>query len=156
VPNTGWLAGSGLAVDNGVVCDRYLRAAPGVYAVGDVVNHPHPLTGLPHRAEHWTAATEHADAVAATLTGQPTPYEEIGYVWSDQHGMKIQIIGAVQPGDEVRYLIDEPGRFLAVTGSAGRQHAAVGVRTAGALMKQRAKVAEGAPWPPAAPSEEQT
>ncbi|HCB34581.1 MAG TPA: FAD-dependent oxidoreductase, partial [Acidimicrobiaceae bacterium] len=37
VPATGWLAGSGLALDDGVLCDGCGRAgAPGVYAVGDV------------------------------------------------------------------------------------------------------------------------
>jgi 3-phenylpropionate/trans-cinnamate dioxygenase ferredoxin reductase subunit len=149
LPNTGWLAGSGLAIDDGVRADRYLQAAQGVFAIGDVVSHPHPITGTCIRAEHWTAATEHADAVAATITGEPTAVDDVGYVWSDQHGFKIQIVGSVQPGDEVRYLIDEPTRFLAVTGSAGRQHAAVGLRAAAAVMKQRAKLTAGAPWPPA-------
>ena len=35
-PRRAWLEGSGLALDNGVVCDETLLAAPGVVAAGDV------------------------------------------------------------------------------------------------------------------------
>ena len=38
VPNTEWLEGSGLTIDNGVVCDETCLAAPGVTAAGDVAN----------------------------------------------------------------------------------------------------------------------
>jgi len=33
-PNTEWLAGSGLPVCDGVVCDAYCEAAAGIYAAG--------------------------------------------------------------------------------------------------------------------------
>lgn len=33
-PNTEWLAGSGLSLTNGVDCDAFLRAGPGVWAAG--------------------------------------------------------------------------------------------------------------------------
>ena len=36
-PETRWLEGSGLVLDDGVVCDETLLAAPGVVAAGDVV-----------------------------------------------------------------------------------------------------------------------
>src|SRR6185503_9324113 len=36
VPNTEWLEGSGLTLDNGIVCDGSGQAAPDVYAAGDV------------------------------------------------------------------------------------------------------------------------
>ena len=36
VPNTEWLDGSGLTLDDGIVCDGSCEAAPGVYAAGDV------------------------------------------------------------------------------------------------------------------------
>jgi pyruvate/2-oxoglutarate dehydrogenase complex dihydrolipoamide dehydrogenase (E3) component len=35
-PATQWLDGSGLTVNDGVVCDAHLQAAPGVFAAGDV------------------------------------------------------------------------------------------------------------------------
>src|SRR5690606_11051772 len=35
-PNTGWLDGSGLTIDDGVRCDATCLAAPGIVAAGDV------------------------------------------------------------------------------------------------------------------------
>ena len=43
VPNTGWLEGSGLRLDNGVACDATCSAAPGIVAAGDVASWPNPL-----------------------------------------------------------------------------------------------------------------
>jgi len=40
VPNTEWLEGSGLTLDNGIVCDHTCLAAPGVVAAGDVARWP--------------------------------------------------------------------------------------------------------------------
>jgi hypothetical protein len=69
-------------------------------------------------------------------------------VWSDQHGVKFQIAGRVHDDDEVHFALDEPGRFLALTGSHGVQHAAVAMSAPAALIKQRRRLAEGASWPP--------
>lgn len=147
-PNVAWLARSGLDLADGVGCDEYLCAAPGVYAVGDAARWHHPHYGRTMRCEHWTAATEHADAVAATLSGAPTACDGVPYVWSDQFGGKLQIAGVVQPDDEIRFVVDEPGRFLALTGSSGVQHAAVALNAPAALIRQRMKLARNPAWPP--------
>ena len=42
-PETDWLEGSGLTLDDGVVCDATCLAAPGVVAAGDVARWPNPL-----------------------------------------------------------------------------------------------------------------
>ena len=39
-PATDWLEGSGLTLDDGVVCDERLVAAPGVVAAGDLARWP--------------------------------------------------------------------------------------------------------------------
>lgn len=148
VPNTDWLSDSGLRVEDGILCDEYLQAAPGVYAVGDVARWAHPATGTPTRAEHWTAAGEHADAVAATLTGQPTAADAVPYVWSDQFGHKLQIAGHPADDDEVILLVDTPEKFVAVAGSRGSQSAAFALNAPGALVRQRIKLAAQPPWPP--------
>src|SRR3954453_1557295 len=69
VPATGWLAGSGVTIDAGVVCDASLRAAPGVWAVGDVCRWESPRLGRTVRVEHWTNATEQPDHVARAICG---------------------------------------------------------------------------------------
>src|SRR5690606_38536250 len=58
VPNTGWLEGSGLTIDNGVVCDATTLAAPGVTAAGDVARWPNARFGETARIEHWDHAIE--------------------------------------------------------------------------------------------------
>lgn len=147
VPETEWLADSGLTIEDGVVCDERLLAAPGVHAVGDVARWFHPGYQRLMRMEHWTTAGEHADAVAATLTGTPTPAAEIPLAWSDQFDQKLQIAGVVSPDDDIHFLVDEPGRFVAIAGSAGVQHAAVALNAAGALVRHRMKLAARPPWP---------
>src|SRR5260370_16837750 len=43
-PSVSWLEGSGLTLENGVVCDETLwTGAPGVYAAGAVANLPTPV-----------------------------------------------------------------------------------------------------------------
>jgi len=94
VPATDWLAMSGLPIDNGVECDETLRVVgfPDIHAAGDVARWPHPLYGL-IRIEHWTNAQEHAVIVAADILGDPRPAPQVPYVWSDQYGHRIQMLG---------------------------------------------------------------
>ena len=67
-PNTEWLASSGLAIDDGVVCDSFLAAsAPGVVAAGDVARWWHPVFEESVRVEHWTNEVEQAEAAARRL-----------------------------------------------------------------------------------------
>ncbi|MFD8045582.1 NAD(P)/FAD-dependent oxidoreductase [Streptomyces chartreusis] len=102
-PNTDWLAGSGVRVDDGVVCDSGCSTdVPGVVAVGDVARCPNPFTGRHARIEHWSNATEQARTAARTLlTGVPAPAPLTApYFWSDQYGVRIQVAGYVAPGAE--------------------------------------------------------
>ncbi|RSN06296.1 FAD-dependent oxidoreductase [Streptomyces sp. WAC 01325] len=102
-PNTDWLAGSGVRVDDGVVCDSGCSTdVPGVVAVGDVARCPNPFTGRHARIEHWSNATEQARTAARTLlTGVPAPAPTTApYFWSDQYQVRIQVAGYVAPGAE--------------------------------------------------------
>lgn len=102
-PNTDWLAGSGVQVDDGVVCDAGCSTSvPGVVAVGDVARCPNPFTGRHARIEHWSNATEQAKTAARTLlTGVPAGAPLTApYFWSDQYQVRIQLAGYVAPGAE--------------------------------------------------------
>ena len=91
-----WLEGSGLALDDGVVCDaRCFASAPGVVAAGDVARWHNPLFGVDMRVEHWTNAAEQGMAAArALLTGAGAePFAPVPYFWSDQYDAKIQFVG---------------------------------------------------------------
>ena len=123
VPNTTWLEGSGLHIDNGVVCDATLCAGPpGVYAVGDVVRAPNAWLGPIHgsepiRVEHWTAAVEHGMAVGRNLLApdEAQPYDSVPFVWSDQYDARIQIAGHPDADDHAEVLVgaDSDDSFLA-------------------------------------------
>ena len=129
IPNTAWLEESGLELRDGVVCDQHCQAGPGVWAVGDVARWYNPLFDEEMRIEHWTNAVEQSMAVAANITGTPTPYAPVPYVWSDQYDSKIQIVGRPGPADEVEVPIGafDDRKFVALTHRDGRLTGAVGL-----------------------------
>ena len=67
IPNTEWLEGSGLAIDNGVVCDATMLAAPGITAAGDVARWPNGRFDEVMRIEHWDNAIEQGIHAAERL-----------------------------------------------------------------------------------------
>lgn len=97
-PVTGWLAGSGLTLDNGVVCDAHCRAAEGIYAAGDVARWHHATLDTALRLENRTNATEQAIAVAAAIMGDDCPYTPVPYYWTDQFDAHIHVHGTL-PAD---------------------------------------------------------
>ncbi|WP_330255761.1 FAD-dependent oxidoreductase [Nocardia sp. NBC_00565] len=101
IPATGWLEGSGLLLDNGVVCDSRCRAAEGIYAVGDVARWQHEHFGGLIRLENRTNATEQSAAVAAVLLGEDQPYAPVPYFWTDQFGAKLMVHGVIRTDAEV-------------------------------------------------------
>ncbi len=149
VPETAWLADSGLDLRDGVVCDGHLAAvgAEGVYAVGDVARWRHPRYGEDARVEHWTNAVETAAVVAANLTGEPTVHDALPYVWTDQLGARLQVFGQVRPQDELRVVFgDLEGSFVAVTGGDGLLRSVIGFGAIKQLMPYRKLLLAGAGW----------
>jgi 3-phenylpropionate/trans-cinnamate dioxygenase ferredoxin reductase subunit len=148
LPNTEWLRGGGVPVDDGVVCDALGAAGPGVWAVGDVANRPDASTGGRRRREHRTQATEQAVAVARNLlagTGA-TPFAPLPYFWTDQHDLKIQVFGEID-GTEPSHVVEgspAEGRFAAVHYADGRVRAAVAVNLPRAAGRLRRMVLSGA------------
>jgi 3-phenylpropionate/trans-cinnamate dioxygenase ferredoxin reductase component len=117
-PAAEWLVGSGVAVDDGVLCDSgCVTGLPNVVAVGDVARYQGERTCRRRRHEHWSnAVAMPATAVRNLLAGRTVePYSTDGYVWSEQYGVRIQFAGHVQPTDEVRIVEGTPAdrRFVA-------------------------------------------
>ncbi|MFC4950190.1 NAD(P)/FAD-dependent oxidoreductase [Pseudonocardia sp. GCM10023141] len=97
-PNVEWLSGSGVTVDNGVVCDATLRAdgVDDVWAAGDVVNWPHPrLDGARTRVEHWTHAAMSGMAAGRNMIadGAARDFDVLPEFWSDQYDLNIRGFG---------------------------------------------------------------
>jgi 3-phenylpropionate/trans-cinnamate dioxygenase ferredoxin reductase subunit len=144
--DTGWLEGTGVEVDDGVLCDATGRtSAPDVWAAGDVARWEHPLYGERLRMEHWTSAAEQGTAVARDIAGTPAPRTEVPYFWSDQYGLKLQMLGLPHPDDEVTLLRVGPAdRLLAVYGRNGRFTAVLGFGVPKWVMRMRGLLTEHA------------
>jgi NADPH-dependent 2,4-dienoyl-CoA reductase/sulfur reductase-like enzyme len=155
VPNAEWLDGSGLTVENGLVCDAGLFAADGVVAAGDVARWTWRHHGQEEstRIEHWETAAQMGQAAARSLLAgraDAQPFDPVPYFWSDQYGLRIQMLGRPAPTDEVAVvdgaLDSEDGRFVAVYGRAGRLTAALAVGRPRLLMGFRPLLVDGASW----------
>jgi NADPH-dependent 2,4-dienoyl-CoA reductase/sulfur reductase-like enzyme len=125
VPNVGWLQGTGVALDDGVLCDAAGgTTVPGVVAVGDCAAWFDPAIGRHHRVEHWTGARERATAAASSLlsggAAAPPPLRA-PYFWSDLYEARIQFAGHAQLADSVSIEVGsvEDQSFLAVYRSCG-------------------------------------
>lgn len=137
-PAVGWLEGSGLAVADGVLCDQQGRASvPGVWAVGDVAAWLDPVTGRCRRVEHWTRAGEQARTVAHAILGVDDGNAGAPYIWSDQYGMKLQIVGEPDARDDVTVQTDDGRRFLATYARDGLLTAIVGAGQAKRVARLR-------------------
>ncbi len=126
IPNTDWLESSSLSIDNGVVCDAACRAAPDIYAAGDVASWPNLRFGGPaHRVEQWDNAIEQAGFVAKRLLADAghldangaaleatDAFTPIPWFWSDQYDRKIQLAGITGPRTELVHGSIDEGRFV--------------------------------------------
>ncbi|WP_321935620.1 NAD(P)/FAD-dependent oxidoreductase [Paraburkholderia sp. J8-2] len=106
-----FLDGTGFAGRQGVDVDATCRSprAPWLYAVGDVAHvlgGASPSQGL--RQETWRNAENQALAVAQSIVGEPRPYRETPWMWTDQLGYNVQVVGQPDPRDEV-VMRGEPG-----------------------------------------------
>ncbi len=71
-PNIGFLAGSGIATEAGVLVDHHLETdRPGIYAAGDVAQGPDFSTGAQTIHAIQPTATEHGRIAALNMAGPP-------------------------------------------------------------------------------------
>lgn len=145
-PTTGWLAGSGVECDNGVICDEVGRtSAPHVWAVGDVASWRQP-TGHQKRVEHWSNVADQVRLLVPAILGREAPaVVVVPYFWSDQYDVKIQCLGEPQPGDLVHVVEDDGRRFLAYYERDGVVVGVVGAGLPAKVMKARGAIAAAAP-----------
>jgi 3-phenylpropionate/trans-cinnamate dioxygenase ferredoxin reductase component len=101
VPRTELAVAGGLAVDNGIVCDRNLETSvPGIFAAGDVAQHDHPVLG-PTRVEHWSNALHQGPAAARNMLGREQAYDRVPYFFSDQYDVGMEYTGQATPGSRL-------------------------------------------------------
>jgi NADPH-dependent 2,4-dienoyl-CoA reductase/sulfur reductase-like enzyme len=146
VPRTDWLAGSGLLVDDGLVCDEFLRAGtPGVHAAGDVARWHNLLFDRSMRVEHWSAAAEQGARAGrnAVTPDDLRPYSTVPYFWSDWYGSRIQFAG-VATVDGVEIVSGDPAgdHFVALYREGDRLTGVLTLNGQRHVMKYRRLIAE--------------
>jgi NADPH-dependent 2,4-dienoyl-CoA reductase/sulfur reductase-like enzyme len=101
VPQTDFLAGSGIEVDNGIVVDeRFRTSAPGVWAAGDVARFHDPVFGRTRRIEHWSNANYQGTEVGKALAGADTKYDTVSTFFTEVFGVTIKVFGDTSRTDD--------------------------------------------------------
>jgi NADPH-dependent 2,4-dienoyl-CoA reductase/sulfur reductase-like enzyme len=117
-PDTRWLAGAGVDVTDGVLCDEHLRVVgvEDVVAAGTVARWPNlRYSPRPHRVGQWITALEQGRAAAASLLRSDHPSRPAALVprfWSEQFGLRIQVCGEVPTDGSAELTVSRqrPGR----------------------------------------------
>jgi len=63
--------------------------------------------------EHWDTARRHGAAAAAAALGAEDAFAPLPFFWSDQHGVKLQLVGRPDGADRVEVEdLDPPRTFV--------------------------------------------
>ena len=81
---------------------------PAIYAAGDVAEHP--IHGL--CVQSWANAQNQGMASARGLLGLDADYDDVPWLWSDQHGVNIQILGLHSEHNQCVHRAAEDGRDI--------------------------------------------
>jgi len=111
------LRANAVLVGVGVEAARELmpeRPATHVHAAGDVVG-----------PGHWTAAAFDGATAARRILGLAAPPPQPPYVWSDQFGLRLQIVGTPEPEDVLAFDGDGDSFAVRYLDAAGSTHAAL-------------------------------
>lgn len=147
-PNTEWLEGSGLTLDDGVMCDETCLAAPGVVAAGDVARWPNRRFDEVMRVEHWDNAVEQAAHAALRLLepdDDARAFAPVPWFWSDQYDRKIQMAGRIRSSDHSQLVTGsfDERKFAVLFGRNDRLVGVVGFNRPRHVMRYKSMIADG-------------
>ena len=86
---------AGLPIDNGIVVDDRLAAAPGVFAAGDVAAFRNPALGKRIRVEHEDNAVTMGRAAGRNMAGAGEAYDHLPFFYSDLFEFGYEAVGDV-------------------------------------------------------------
>ena len=152
VPVTDLAESAGLAVENGIAVDRFLRTSdPDIFAAGDCCSFPLEIYGGRRvRLESWRNAQDQGSLAAKNMLGAEEPVSAVPWFWSDQHDLTLQIAGLAEGADRhvrrdlgggafILFHLAPDGRLLAASGIGKGNAVARDIRLAEMLIAKRAR-----------------
>ena len=93
-PNVALAREAGLAVENGIRVDAYLRTShPDIFAAGDVAEFPDHTLGGRRRVEHEDNANAMGRLAGRAMAGEQTPYHHLPIFYSDLFELGYEAVG---------------------------------------------------------------
>jgi 3-phenylpropionate/trans-cinnamate dioxygenase ferredoxin reductase subunit len=101
-PNIELARAAGLAVENGIVVDEFLRTSHrDIYAAGDVAAFYNPALETRLRVEHEDNANTMGQMAGRNMAGDSTPYDHLPFFYSDMFDLGYEAVGEMSPELEV-------------------------------------------------------
>ncbi len=101
-PNTDLAEKAGLAIDNGIVVDEFLRTSnPDIYAAGDVANFYAAPLEKRVRVEHEDNANVMGELAGRNMAGQSDAYRHLPYFYSDLFDLGYEAVGELDSNSEI-------------------------------------------------------
>ena len=92
-PNVQLAQTASLKMDNGILVDEQLRAAPDIWVAGDAANYPDATLKERRRVEHEDAALTMGEHAGANMAGANAPYTHLPYFYSDLFDLGYEAVG---------------------------------------------------------------
>jgi len=152
IPVTELAQAAGLAIDNGIAVDEFLRTSDAdIFAAGDCCSAPHGIyDGRRIRIESWRSAREQGALAALNMLGRNQMCVALPWFWSDQYDSTLYVAGLPEEasltvrrkladGAFLLFHLAESGRLVAASGIGPGNAVARDIRLAEMLIAKRAK-----------------
>ena len=149
-PNVDIAASAGIATDNGIRVDEFLKTSrPDIFAAGDVASFFSPHLNRVIRVEHEDNALTMGTTAGRNMAGESQRYDHLPFFYSDLFDIGYEAVGEID--SRLEAVADWREQFrqgVVYYMKAGRIRGVLLVNTWGKVDAARALIAGGAPYAP--------